>query len=685
MIHLYFQAPKPVVPLQLLDDASITEDTGSSSSEEDSSTAEIQETDHSNRPGSSADVPDCDPEPDDQSVESDCDGEIDDQAVDRLSSGSDATLPYCDNSDTNSNFSSQDQSRESSPYPSCSDLSLRFSSQIDRSSDVSQESSPCPSPADFGLRRGTRFDRSSDTSRDASPLIFDSDFGLRRSSRNRIRLKNIPPFKAARNLSAFLLEENSASNSSITGENSLSGMGTSSLFKDDMSSRRSSKSSEMTEESNDCDINVNRLFANSRTSDSSADFSENFHNVLQGKNNNLVNSILTSNHCAAEENDEQLSEKQQQNDHINALSKDEKKDSKELFKSDSNVFNNNNVDFSFSRLKDLPFEGEKSALDSNFTVDSLYGDCESIGESSSSKIENLNSKGLISENSKEVAMETEIANFGLISNTGTEKEDRSVNSGEDSSIDKSSEMLQNQERYLNDPADDDGISDRGNGLNMSEENLNKSTVDIDNSFSVNSNDAYMFSNNSSCIGLKEKENANEEVESVCEKMETKIDTVVKAEDNVQKHETSCEALAEQKLIAKEASTERVKERSEIRKESTINIKTEPAENNFGDIKPKNEDAEIKVQIETINPLDLDRKTNVKFDVTQMKAESGQSIGDAIKPEKYEDIEDGIKAEGKVDDIKPKDINDEEKKLDAVLKTENLEESEEDEEEEMVFF
>lgn len=617
--------------------------------------------------------------------------------MDRLSSGSDATLPYCDNSDTNSNFSSQDQSRESSPYPSCSDLSLRFSSQIDRSSDVSQESSPCPSPADFGLRRGTRFDRSSDTSRDASPLIFDSDFGLRRSSRNRVRLKNIPPFKAARNLSAFLLEENSASNSSITGENSLSGMGTSSLFKDDMSSRRSSKSSEMTEESNDCDINVNRLFANSRTSDSSADFSENFHHVLEGKNDNLVNSIFTSDHCVAEESEKQFSEKQQQNDHFNDLSKDEKKDSKKLFKNNSNVFNNNNVDFSFSHLKDLPLEGEKSALDTNFAVDSLYGDCESLGESSNSKIDNLNSKGLISENSKEVAMETDIANFGLISNTGTEKDDRSVNSSEDSAIDKSSEMLENQERYLSDPANGDGISDRGNGL--SEEKVNKSTVAIENSFSENSDDAHIFSNNSTVTDVKEKENTNEEMESSNEKMETKIDTTVKAEGNVQKHETGSEELAEKKFMAKECSTEGVKDESEphfetkspsyneIGEERKINVKTEPADM-FSDIIPKNEDAKIKVQTE-IDQLDADRKTKVdidavKTDITHMKAESGQSTADAIKPEKHHEIEDGIKAEGKSDDIKPKDINDEENKLDTDLKTKNFEESEEDEEEEVVF-
>lgn len=248
---------------------------GSSSSDDDSTvdtTSEVKPPEPV--PGTSTDL---DPVVD--GINGDIEKEQDSRSVDQLSSGSDATLPYCDNSDSNSNVSSRDCSRDSSPYPSCSDLSLHYSSRIDRSSDLSQESSPCPSPGDFGNgRRSAKVDRYSDTSRDASPLIFDSDFGLRRSSRNRARLKNIPPLHAARDLSNFLLDENSASNSSLAGENSLSGLG-SSLFKDTVSSRRSSKSSEVTEDSNDCDIQVSKLFTNSKTSNSAV-INKGFHKVL---------------------------------------------------------------------------------------------------------------------------------------------------------------------------------------------------------------------------------------------------------------------------------------------------------------------------------------------------------------------------------------------------------------------
>ncbi|KAL4225137.1 hypothetical protein ACF0H5_015830 [Mactra antiquata] len=274
------QAPKSVVPLQLQEENSITEGTDSvSSDDEDNNEAPSKVEYPEPVAGTSADF-----DPGNDSISNDKEG--DSQSVE--SSGSDATLPYCDNSDSNSNMSSRDCSRDcsrdSSPYPSCSDLSLPYGSRIDRSSDLSQESSPCPSPGDFG-RRSARFDRYSDTSRDASPLIFDSDFGLRRSSRNRARLKNVPPLRAARDLSTFLMDENSASNSSLAGENSLSGL-SSTLFKGIETSRRSSKSSEVTEDSNDCDIQVSKLFTNSKTTNSAVNNND-FHKVLHNETDDV--------------------------------------------------------------------------------------------------------------------------------------------------------------------------------------------------------------------------------------------------------------------------------------------------------------------------------------------------------------------------------------------------------------
>ncbi|XP_060572711.1 uncharacterized protein LOC132730744 [Ruditapes philippinarum] len=366
------QAPKSVVPLQLLEDASVTESSSSCESEvEDQSAVEDQEPDGNSPARISTPTPEKD---------SDTNQQLDDQSVDRLSSGSDATLPYCDNSDSNSNISSRDISRDSSPYPSCSDLNLRFSSQIDRSSDVSQESSPCMSPADFGLRRSSRFDRSSDTSRDASPLIFDSDFGLRRSSRNRARLKNIPPLKATRNLSSFLFDENSASasNSSITGDNSLLEMKTS-MFKDDSMSRRSSKSSELTEDSNDCDIHANKLFANSKTSEPDLNLSASFHGMLKkvNKDNKLENIPVPggSNDDDDDDNDDDDKEcgDNEAYDKKDANNEDEtKKESlvtdeemveteKNICKEIDSVNNNNNINMLPEKLQDSLLVEENSS------------------------------------------------------------------------------------------------------------------------------------------------------------------------------------------------------------------------------------------------------------------------------------------------------------------------------------
>lgn len=263
LFYLFFfhfiQAPKSVTPLQLLDDVSVTETNSSSDSDnnmDDASAVEELEavpgpSGISSRPVPASDL--SDREPDDTETKSDG----------HASSGSDATLPYCDNSDTNSNVSSRDVSRDSSPYPACPDLSKRRDSNTNRSSDVSQESSPCISPADFIPRRSARLDKGNSASRDTSPLIFDADFGLRRGRRRGTALKNMPPYNAARDLTSFF-DDNSCSNSSAGGDNSLTGPGTS-FWREKLGTSRQS-SCETGDESNFCDIS--KLFSNSKAADS---------------------------------------------------------------------------------------------------------------------------------------------------------------------------------------------------------------------------------------------------------------------------------------------------------------------------------------------------------------------------------------------------------------------------------
>lgn len=254
----FIQAPKSVTPLQLLDDVSVTETNSSDSDNNMDDVSAVEELEAvpgpsgiSSRPVPASDL--SDREPDD--IETKSDG--------HASSGSDATLPYCDNSDTNSNVSSRDVSRDSSPYPACPDLSKRRDSNTNRSSDVSQESSPCISPADFIPRRSARLDKGNSASRDTSPLIFDADFGLRRGRRRGTALKNMPPYNAARDLTSFF-DDNSCSNSSAGGDNSLTGPGTS-FWQEKLGTSRQS-SCETGDESNFCDIS--KLFSNSKAADS---------------------------------------------------------------------------------------------------------------------------------------------------------------------------------------------------------------------------------------------------------------------------------------------------------------------------------------------------------------------------------------------------------------------------------
>lgn len=179
------------------------------------------------------------------------------------SSGSEATLPYCDDSDTNSEFSSRNVSRDSSPYPASRDLSRQSGSLINRGSDISQDSSPCISPADFLPRRSARLDKTV-ASRESSPLIFDVDFGLRRGKRRGTALKNLPPYNAARDLTS-LFDENSCSNSSVGGENSLLGA-SSAFWQEKLGASRQSSCETGEDETSVCDIS--NLFSNSKTENS---------------------------------------------------------------------------------------------------------------------------------------------------------------------------------------------------------------------------------------------------------------------------------------------------------------------------------------------------------------------------------------------------------------------------------
>jgi len=257
------QAPKSVVPLQLVEGTPDGSESSSSSSSDDSEEEEAgSQVDASSLASEPVPGPSGLHTPDLRNKRP-----ADDDDRSDVSSASEATVPYCDNSDSNSNVSSPNGSRESSPYRTNRDLKSLPSSRLNQSSDLSRESTPCVSPADYLPRRSARFERTSDTSRDASPLIFDANFGLRRGSRRRTGLKNIPPYNAARDLTSFLLDDNSVSNSSIVGENSLSDIGSSQLFGKNENSRQSS--CETGDSSSFCDIN--NLFSTSKHLDDGED------------------------------------------------------------------------------------------------------------------------------------------------------------------------------------------------------------------------------------------------------------------------------------------------------------------------------------------------------------------------------------------------------------------------------
>jgi len=237
-----------VVPVQVKEDASVIEPNSSSESDNGDSVSGVDETPNPTAAGS--DLSD---------KETNKNSKIDGNS----SSASDATVPYCDDSDTNSNVSSRDMSRDSSPYSSCPDLRGRHhDSLINRLSDVSQESTPCISPADFLPRRSARLDKTTTPSGESSPVIFDVDFGLRRGRRRGTALSNLSPYITARDTPP-LFDENSCSNSSVGGDNNFSGAGISSLGKKSRTSRQSS--CESSDESNFCDIS--KLFSKSKSED----------------------------------------------------------------------------------------------------------------------------------------------------------------------------------------------------------------------------------------------------------------------------------------------------------------------------------------------------------------------------------------------------------------------------------
>ena len=628
-----------MVPLQLLEDASVTETSSSSESDnEDLSTVEDQGG-VTSPAGISIATPDKD---------SDTNQQLDDQSVDRLSSGSDATLPYCDNSDSNSNVSSRDVSRDSSPYPSCSDLNLRFSSQIDRSSDVSQESSPCMSPADFSVRRSARLDRSSDTSRDASPLIFDSDFGLRRSSRNRARLKNIPPLKATRNLSSFLFDENSASNSSMAGENSLLGI-RSSLFKDDSLSRRSSKSSELTEDSDDCDIHANKLFENSKTLDTGSKLSASFHGLLdkvnKSDNGDKLENTGTDNTDNDDIGDDNVKDDDDDHNVNESCLTDENltEDEKSICKEVDNVNNNN--------------ENSEKLFGSEIKNSSA-------GETNVMKVQNF------VENNKEFsASETEVVEESNIESedvndgfTGKVHKDRSSLSDNECSNIENVDMLLSEKVKISDVTEVGGITNDV-GESVQDIKKEKNFIDFPVKLLTDSNDCSEKTNHSEEVNMKvdesesakEKEGDGEEViksikvndeesemkkENLLEDDKVQVRTEVKNELVIDKLETNIKVESDTAMSV-EVKTEGVTDESKQDGVKDTSEKIEDSEKvkmeyNSVKIKPEYSKREIKTE------SDILQSGDTIMDVKDIKPGEGDKIEKLEESEEEEEEEEKVR-------------------------------------------
>ena len=188
------------MPLQHIDSS-----TSSTSEEESEYTAESQEEMADNVTDTNEDTNECttDVKKDRKKVKRDSDtdpamsDDEDRKSNDENNSGSDATIPYCDNSGSESIVSSRTCSRASSP------CSMRESVNQDTRDSMSQD---------------TMFPESS---RENSPMVDDH---MLRKLRKGPRLKDLPNSRAARNLNSFLFTEDSNSKSSDFGESSNSGI-----------------------------------------------------------------------------------------------------------------------------------------------------------------------------------------------------------------------------------------------------------------------------------------------------------------------------------------------------------------------------------------------------------------------------------------------------------------------------
>ena len=239
------------MPLQHIDSSS-----SSTSEDESEYTAESQEEMADNITDTNEETNEPATDANDEEKEVKRDSEVSDderKSNDGRNSGSDATIPYCDNSGSESVVSSRTCSRASSP------CSTRESINQDTRDSVSQD---------------TMFPESS---RENSPMI--DDHMLRKLCKGP-RLKDLPNSRAARNLNSFLFTEDSNSKSSDFAENSNSGIP---MFKGKLDLKdilldENSSSSTPGDNSNSCDMK--ELFKNSSVNSegSNSAIKENVHN-----------------------------------------------------------------------------------------------------------------------------------------------------------------------------------------------------------------------------------------------------------------------------------------------------------------------------------------------------------------------------------------------------------------------
>ena len=250
------QTPKTVIPLQLIDSSTSTS-TSSASDDDDEVQDETVDTGADTNDDTN-EATDVNEEQEEEKDESETDPAISDddndekKSADGQSTGSDATIPYCDNS--------------------CSD-------SVNSSRSCSRASSPCFTQD--SVSQDTRFDSSRENS--ASPMI---DRHALRKFRKGTRLKDFPNSRAARNLNSFLFMEDSNSRSSDCGDNSNSGMP---VFKVLLEQNENSSSSGIGDNTNSCDMKD--LFKNSALD---ADSSNSAINETKPDDNRSVEDMDTS-------------------------------------------------------------------------------------------------------------------------------------------------------------------------------------------------------------------------------------------------------------------------------------------------------------------------------------------------------------------------------------------------------